>query len=145
MRTAAEFALNSRLRLAFANDCMDLGQVRKLLEEARSGDVALDSTTLEYTLRMTIERLFERFAQNPRGNGDLERLEAMIGMARTLPFEIVFWTAQNVWSEVRRAAFQEASEQEQNGDADAAAWVQCFVSLGEKLKVRVNGKAKAAF
>ena len=40
--------------------------MRKLLDEARSGDVALDSTTLEYTLRLTIERLFEGFAQEPR-------------------------------------------------------------------------------
>ena len=68
IRTAAEFALNSHLRRAFGNEDMDVEQVRKLLEEARRGGIALDSTTLEYALRLTIERLFEEFAAEP---GDL--------------------------------------------------------------------------
>lgn len=142
IRTAAEFAVNSRLRLAFANDEMDLEQVRKLLEEARSSGIALDSTTLEYTLRRTIERLFERFAKENHDPAFVERLNAIIEMARSLPFEVVFWSAQNVWCDVRRTALDEATQREQQGDEEARAWLQHFRSLGEKLRVRVSDGVK---
>jgi len=134
---AAEFALNSNLRRAFANEEMDLEQVRKFLEESRSGGIALDSTTLEYTLRLTIERLFERFAVEPGDAVYLDRLEAIVEMARSLPFEVGLWTPQNLWAEVRRNAFGEHSRREQEGDEGARSWVQHFLSLGDKLKVHI--------
>ena len=137
IRTAAEFALNSRLRRAFASEDMDVEQIRKLLQEARSGGIALDSTTLEYTLRITIERLFERFAAGPGDRVLLQRLESLVEMARSLPFEVVLWTPQNAWSDVRRTGFAEFSRREQEGDAEARAWMQDFLALGEKLKVHI--------
>jgi hypothetical protein len=138
IRTAADFALNSHLRLGFANEDMDLEQVRKFLEEARSSDIALDSPTLEYRLRLTVERLAERFAKEPRDPARVQRLEAIIEMARALPFEVVLWTAQNAWSEVRRTVFEELSQRGQQGEEEARSWVQHFQSLGEKLEVRVT-------
>ena len=72
----------------------------------------------------------------------LERLEAIIEMARSLPFEVVFWTAQNVWSEVRRTTYQEVSQLEQQGDEEAREWVRHFLSLGEQLEVRVTDDVK---
>jgi alpha-amylase/alpha-mannosidase (GH57 family) len=138
IRTAAEFALNSHLRRTFANDEMDLERVRKLLEEARSGGIALDSTTLEYTLRLTIDRLCEKFADEPGDTQRVERLEAIIEVARSLPFEVLLWTPQNVWSEVHRTAFAERSRRSQEGDEDARSWVRHFLSLGEKLKVHIE-------
>ena len=138
MRTAADFAINSRLREAFAHDEVDLEQVRRLLEQARSGDIPLDSTTLEYELRMTLDRLFEQFAKTPDKLAFVERLEAVVEMARSLPFEVVLWTAQNVWVDVRRRVFPEISQRERSGDEEARNWVQHFQSLGDKLKVRTS-------
>ncbi len=138
MRTAAEFALNNRLRLMFAHEEMDLEQVRKILDEARTNDIALDSTTLEYTLRMTVDRIFGRFAKDPRNAAQVERLESIIDMACSLPFTVSLWTAQNVWSEKRRCIFEGFNQRAQQGDEEAQAWVEHFVALGEKLKVRVT-------
>jgi alpha-amylase/alpha-mannosidase (GH57 family) len=135
--TAAEFAVNSNLRRAFADEEMDLDQVRKVLEEARSSGINLDATTLEYTLRLTVERLFEKFGASPNETALVERLEAIIDMARSLPFEVVLWTPQNVWSEIRRTTFGERNKRAQEGSEDCRFWVQHFRSLGEKLKVRV--------
>lgn len=134
---AAEVALNSNLRREFASEEMDLDHVRKLLDESRFGGISLDFTTLEYTLRQTIERLSEKFAIASGDNACLERLEGIIEMARTLPFETVLWTPQNVWAEVRRNALGEQLRREQKGDEEARSWVQHFRSLGGKLKVHV--------
>jgi len=138
IRTAAEFALNSRLRHEFGSEEMDLDRVRNLLAEARAADVVLDFTTLEFTLRVTVERLFERFSKHPRDQVLLEQVEAIVGQARSLPFEVAMWTAQNVWSQMRRTAFDEFAQRDEQGEPDARAWIAHFKALGEKLAVRVS-------
>jgi alpha-amylase/alpha-mannosidase (GH57 family) len=138
---AAEFALNGNLRREFANEEMNLEHVRKLLEESRSIGISLDFTTLEYTLRQTIERLSEKFAMEPGEMACLDRLEGIIEMARSLPFETVLWSAQNAWVEVRRNTLREQLQREQDGGQDARSWVQHFLSLGEKLKVHTPEEA----
>jgi hypothetical protein len=140
IRTAAEFALNSRLRRALANEDMEGGEIQRLLEEARSDNIALDITTLEYTLRLTIERLFDHFAREPHDVAGIERLEALIEMARSLPFEVDLWTAQNVWSEISRTVSGEFSRREQAGDQEARNWLEHFHLLGEKLQVRIAAR-----
>jgi hypothetical protein len=141
IRTAAELALNSHLRLLFADEEMDLEQVRTRLEEARSGNIELDATMLEYTVRTTIERLFQRFAEEPRDRARVERLEAIIEMARKLPFEVVLWTAQNVWSTVHFSIFAELHRRALEGDEEARSWVEHFQLLGKGLQVYVADAA----
>jgi alpha-amylase/alpha-mannosidase (GH57 family) len=135
--TAAEFAVNRHLRSALARDDIDPEQVAKLLDEARASDITLDATTLEYALRQTTERLFKKFAADPGDPVMVGRLESVIDMANSLPFEIVFWTPQNVWWEVRHSALTEHQRRAQEGDEDARAWVEHFLALGDKLKVRI--------
>jgi len=138
IRTAAEFALNSRLRHEFGEEEMDLERVRNLLAEARTADIVLDSTTLEFSLGRSIEQLFEQFCKHPRDQVLLERLEAIVALARSLPFEVAMWTAQNIWCQMRRTAFDEFARRREQGEPDARAWIEHFKSLGEKLAVRVN-------
>jgi alpha-amylase/alpha-mannosidase (GH57 family) len=143
IRTAAEFALNSHLRRTFADEDMSPEEVRKLLAEANLGGIALDSTTLEYTLRLTIERCFDRLAREPRDPALVARLGALVEMARSMPFEVFLWTAQNVWSHVYRSVFEEFSRREQEGDEQARSWVRDFQSLGDKLRVRLPSRVQA--
>ena len=72
-RTTAEYALNSHLRRAFSDE-LDAGRIRSLLEEARLGGVDLDATTLEYTLRKTIERMAGRLREDPDEPGRSSRV-----------------------------------------------------------------------
>jgi hypothetical protein len=138
MLVAVEFALNSQLRRELRSDKIDTERVRHFLDEARAIDVALDSTTLEYTIRMTIERLMEQFAKEP---GDLEllgRLVTTVALARSLPFEVVLWSAQNLWYELSRTSKEEFASGAQGGDEGAREWVEKFHKLGEKLAIRMS-------
>jgi alpha-amylase/alpha-mannosidase (GH57 family) len=139
IRTAAEFAVNSQLRLAFADEQMDLEQVRKLLQEAQSGGIELDATALEYTLRLTIERLFEHFEKEPFNTAVVQRLEAVVEMARNLPFDVVLWAAQNIWAKLHHSAFEELKSGVVPETEDAIAWTEHFLALGEKLQMQVAG------
>ena len=137
IRTAAEFAVNSNLRRTFANNDMDTEQVRKQLEEAKLGGIALDGTTLEYTLRLTIERLFEKFAGAPDDAVLLERLDAIVDVARSLPFEVVLWMPQNTWWAIQQSALEKHKTLADGGDEQARTWLERFTKLGERLQMAV--------
>ena len=138
IRTAAEFALNSHLRRAFGNEEMDLEQVRKLLEEARpagSSSIPRRSSTRSAS---PSSACLNSSPPNPatwRASSASRRSSTWRAPCRS---RSLLWTPQNVWSEVRRAAFEERSRRAQEGDDEARTWVEHFQSLGEKLKVRVT-------
>jgi alpha-amylase/alpha-mannosidase (GH57 family) len=138
MATAAEFALNGMIRHELEADPIDAERVRNLADQVRAAKVNLDTTTLEFTLRASLERLINQFAANP-GNLDLlNRIEACIALAHSLPFEVVLWKPQNVWFEIRRTAYDDFVKRAAEGDAAAAAWVERFRKLGQSLSAQVD-------
>ena len=90
------------------------------LEEARSGGIALDSTTLEYTLRLTIEGLFE-FRANP-AIGASSELEAVVGMASVCRFEVVLWTRRTCGPKCAEPlSWRKSGPASEQGDQEARA------------------------
>src|SRR5438477_9183731 len=86
---AAEFALNSSLRTAFEDpDNLDFARVNTLLDEARADNINLDGETLGFALRRAIKRLSEKLLANPSDMELMKKLEAAVGLARILPFEV---------------------------------------------------------
>ncbi|MGH9613192.1 MAG: DUF3536 domain-containing protein, partial [Bryobacteraceae bacterium] len=133
MKAAAEYALNSRFRHLLAADELDTAHVRGLLDEVRIAGVALDQTTLEYTLRRNIERLSDRFRADPENPGALSRLVEGVGIARALPFPVVFWSVQNDCYEVLHQLRPDMLERCAGGDEKARAWVVQFDALAKLL------------
>ncbi|SRR5579871_315252 len=138
MRASAEAAANSLLRREFAAEQFDIARVNSLIEESRTAGLDLDATTLEFTLRKTIERQFDAFLKNPADLESLRRLQPMVRMTRYLPFDVVLWSAQNGWFEIRRMVFDDTAKRAAEGDADAQAWIEQFRTLGEDLKINVS-------
>lgn len=135
-RTTAEYALNSHLRRAFAGE-LDLSRIQSLLEEARLGDVDLDATTLEYTLRKTIERMAERIRETPTDTNELASLRQAIALTAQLPFPVTVWTVQNVAYDLLREIYPEMVERSSSQE-DAQAWVEHFRALAQKLSLRIG-------
>lgn len=136
--TAAQFALNGMLRRELAAEPIDSDRVHHLMDQVRGAGVTLDSTTLEYTLRTALERLWDQFAGNPDDLNLMSRIEASIALARSLPFEVVLWIPQNIWFEMRRTVLDRFSRRAAEGDAAATDWIQRFDRLGESLSAQVN-------
>ena len=137
-RLAVDFTLNSDLLDAFSADEVDLKKSREILEEIKRTGVTPDAVTLEFALRRTIERLFTRFVANPMEPGLLQRLQETIALVLTLPFQVRLWEAQNTYYSMMRGIAGEVRERAERGDAEAQAWLDGFVKLGEGLKVRVQ-------
>jgi alpha-amylase/alpha-mannosidase (GH57 family) len=139
LRSTASYALNSRLRKAFAEGNLDAELIQSHIEEAQALAVPLDTTTLEFTLRRTLERLSEAFRAQP---GDLEtfaRLARGVSLARRLPFPVVFWVIQNRCWDAMETTLPVMRTRAATGDAAAHAWVDRFVTLCEDLSLRLSG------
>ncbi len=136
-RATAEYALNSLLRREFGAEDLDLERIRALLDEVNIENVALDSTTLEYTVRRTVERLSSQLAANPRDLDLVERLEATVRLLRSLPFPVVLWVVENQTYAILKSLYPEVERAGAQGDESAAAWMSAFRKLCEALRLRV--------
>lgn len=136
-RTAAEFAINSHLRRALEEEDLDLERIRILLEEARVVQIALDAETLGYTLQHNIEQTMEQFFGNPADMTLLQRLESVVNLARSLPFEVNLWQTQNVYYGMLQTFYPHFLKKAEQGNQSARLWVDHFRNLGDKLLVHV--------
>ena len=141
---AAEFALNSSLRTAFEDvDNLDFGRIHALIGEARAQGVSLDGATLGFALRRTIKRMSEQLLENPDDLQLMKKLEAAAGIARTLPFEVNVWRAQNNYYQMLQKIYPERLQKALAGNG-SREWIEHFVALGRNLAVSVEAPALPA-
>jgi alpha-amylase/alpha-mannosidase (GH57 family) len=133
LRHASHFVLNADLRRQFESEHLDFDRVRQLLEESEASQVALDTETLGYTLKGTIDRLMERCVGAPDDVAALQRLTAFARMARELPFEVNLWKTQNLYFALRHATLPQYRERAAAGDTQAETWLNAFTALGDAL------------
>lgn len=134
-QATAEYALNSLLRREFDDESLDLSRIRSLLDEVRIENVALDATTLEYTLRGSVERLSSRLADNPLDLDLVERLRDVVRMLRTLPFPVVLWMVENQVYDILKRVYPETARRVSEGNEDARLWVEPFQELCDELRI----------
>jgi alpha-amylase/alpha-mannosidase (GH57 family) len=132
-RMTAEFVLNRNLRRAFKYEIFELERIQGLLETARLEKIALNTTSLSFTLEHTLESLMEEFRQRPSDVELLRRIGPVFAMAQRLPFEVTLWKPQNVFYELSSRVFPEFRSR---ADPEAREWVSLFQVLGESLSVR---------
>jgi hypothetical protein len=137
-RTTAEYALNSHLRMAFSSDELDIPRIRGYLAEARTDGVDLDATTLEFTLRKTIERLAERVRENPPDASELHALREAIVLLADLPFSVAVWLVQNVCYDLLQDFYPSMLGQSRNGDDSADLWIRDFRDIAARLSLKVD-------
>ncbi|MHB1042386.1 MAG: DUF3536 domain-containing protein [Eubacteriales bacterium] len=136
LHSAAEFVLNTNLRKAFMAETLDLDYINALLDEAKISNVPLDGATLGYVLERTLERMGEKLGAVPTDQSLIAHLDAVVGLARSLPFEVDLWMVQNVFYTLLETVYKDYLARAGQGDGEARSWVGKFASLGDKLKVR---------
>ncbi|MBV8828857.1 MAG: DUF3536 domain-containing protein [Acidobacteriaceae bacterium] len=134
---AVEYAINSMLRRACSADELDGDRIRNLLKEAYVGNVALDRTTLEFSLRRKLDTLAHRLAADPSNIDKVNQLLKALRISRQLPFPVNVWSAQNRVYEIQNGVYTRVRRKANRGDAKAKAWVEAFVELNELLSIRL--------
>ncbi len=129
MRLTAEFVLNRALRREFESENVDLERIQTLLDTARREKTNLDAAGLAFVLRQRINGMVEMLAADPGDTALLATVDAVVAMARSLPFEVDLWMAQNVYYQLEQTEYPQRKTQQE--------WVQPFISLGERLGMHV--------
>src|SRR5215472_3712816 len=134
--TAAEFALNSGLRNMFEDpENVDFAKINGLLEESRRLNIGLDGATLGFALRKTIKRMSEQLVENPSDLQLMVKIEMAAGLAKSLPFEVNIWRAQNNYYSMLHNVLPQFVDRHRTGDAEAQEWISHFLALGRNLSV----------
>ena len=149
LQTAAEFIVNIDLRRAFEAEAIDLVRIRALLKEAQRWSVTLDAPGLGYLLKQRLDRLAESLHRQPKDVNQLQQALALADLARSLPFEVDLFRAQNVCYEILNTEAVEFHERSAQGEEAARIWLDQFSALADRLRLRTSspiaiGKETAA-
>ena len=131
--TAAAFTLNLDMKKTFFEKNIDSGKVKALLDEIRRWDVQLDSIDLEFILRRRGEDLIAELQRAPSDLSLLNNVQAMVGLLRSIPFEVNFWQIQNTYFKMAKTLYKEFALDALNGNKEAADWVETFKQTGDLL------------
>jgi len=141
LQMTAEFVLNGSLRRAFEDENLDLERIGSLLDAAQRERATLDGAGLSYALRHSLERMIRRLQAGPSDLELLERLEAVVDLARSLPFEVDLWEVQNRYYQMLQ---QVRPRFQARDDDEAGNWLARFDRLGEKLRILVPAPQPAS-
>ncbi len=135
LHNAAEFALNSSIGRALAEEEPDLDHIRSLLSAAELERVALDTAGLGYAMTRTLERLMESFARTPEKLALLQRIQGLVRIAVSTNLDSNLWRVQNQFHELMREIDPRMRDRQTPG---ATTWMRYFTSLGELLGIHVG-------
>jgi alpha-amylase/alpha-mannosidase (GH57 family) len=132
----AGFAINASLRHALEAEVFDSSEVTRLLRRAEIDHVKLDNTLLSFTADKRMKRAMVRLEagmgsehQSPQNVAVLHDTLAIAESLRTLPMDVNFWQAQNIWNDLLR-----------RGDSShwSREWREGFRKLGLALNISVD-------
>jgi alpha-amylase/alpha-mannosidase (GH57 family) len=133
-KAAADVAINSQLRQSFERPDFDGDTIASSLKEAANSQVQLDTTTLEFAMRKELEAQAGRFAEHPDDLEIVQRFKKQLEVARSLPFPVTLWEAQNISYAPLLKAIAERQAAADKNDPEAIAWVKELSGLRDGLR-----------
>jgi hypothetical protein len=137
LKSAAEIALNHQLQQLFERPELDADSIRGLLKEAAAGNIAVDTTTLEYAMRRRVEREASEFAANPQDSALAERLRKTLDLIPALPFPVTLWEVQNISYPALIKVLEESGWGVGITDSAMQQHFDNLVHLAAQLRIRV--------
>jgi alpha-amylase/alpha-mannosidase (GH57 family) len=138
-QAAAVVALNNQLRSAMASSPLDADRVQRLFEQAKAAEIELDGETLGFTLRGNISALAAEWYAEPEDPSRLHALHLAVELARSLPFWVDLWKAQNVYYEILQNTYPRIKDTQHGATKEDSGWIRDFLALGDLLRVRTGG------
>lgn len=137
MSYSGELYLNSRLRRAFKQTPLDPQTIEQLISEANSTGIQMDTATLEFTVRRTLERNSMYLAENPTDTENIGRFHEAISLLPIFPFEVDIWKVQNTCFKILKEVFPKMVENAKQGAAEAEDWVRLFTEIADRLWIMI--------
>jgi len=137
LHASARVALNAELHRAVSAENPEASVIRGLLEEGSAIGIPLESVGIGFALQKRIDAIADDFREKPDDLDLLRRFGEAVEMGRDLPFDVLFWGAQNIYYDLLNSAYPAFLGKSLGGDEKAALWVGLFRSIGKKLSFLV--------
>jgi alpha-amylase/alpha-mannosidase (GH57 family) len=136
--SAAELILNIDLHREIDNEVIDTGAIKDLVNTAATWKVELDTDGIGYDLKEKLETMASVFMNAPDNIDRMRNVLDAVTMARSLPFPVDLWKAQNIYWNLLQSVYPAYKQAAGNNDTKAITWVEIFTSLGKNLSVRIE-------
>jgi alpha-amylase/alpha-mannosidase (GH57 family) len=141
LHLAFELVLNAELCREFERDTVDVEQVRRLLKDCQTTKVNLETAALGYAAKNCLDRLAAQLRETPDDLALLQKVVDVASVVREFPFEVNLWKPQNIYNKMSATVLAVKHNLAAQGDADARAWTEKFLALGEQLGFHVEKSA----
>lgn len=139
---AVDLTLHDDLLAALSAEQPDPGRVQDLLDQIRRTGITLDTVTLEFAFRRTVERAANYFRLNPFDLERIRRFHDVVNLSPALPFSTNLWAAQNVYHETRQSCLGTLAAVSPSGDVQR--WRCSIGALGSVLGFQSDAVAARA-
>lgn len=133
----ADVALSLELRAVLNREAVDAKRIVDLLTEGDALGLQVDTAGLGHALAKAIARQAHRFGGSPEDLEALRRLEALIGLSRTLGLDVDLWEAQSVCYGVLQSVYPKFRGGEGPAEIDLREWVNRFGRTAAELSIRM--------
>jgi hypothetical protein len=137
LQAAGRFVVSAEMRRQLEDNVPDPQRLLQLVDDATAWNLSLQGQGLELSLNTAIERQTLNLWSEIEEEHAMKALVAMSTLAMHLPF-VNFWQAQNVIFRLMDTRYSRKKELAQQGNVDAAEWVDLYRHLGEQLKVKID-------
>jgi alpha-amylase/alpha-mannosidase (GH57 family) len=134
---SARVALNAELRRAVSAETPEASAIRGLLEEGAGFGIPLDSAGIGFALQQKLDAIANDFREKPDDLELLRRFGEAVEMGHDLPFDVLFWGAQNIYDDLLKTVYPRYLAKSRDGDEQAADWIGRFRAIGGKLSIIV--------
>ena len=134
LATAVELIINQDLQRALKSDLLNLEQLQKLWREIRRWSFESDKVFLNYMASDKINRLMQKFFENPEDIISLKRILETLKVLEKLPLNPDLWTVQNFYFFIDQK-YTLRMKQSVN-HPNALEWLKNFEELGTFLRMK---------
>jgi alpha-amylase/alpha-mannosidase (GH57 family) len=138
LRVVADFMVIAELRRALEDPESDPQEIARRLEQAGQLGVPLGDGGLAYALERSLTALVVRLREHPDEPRLLARAAGRAALARSAPFPVDLWRAQNLCHELRETVYLPRREAAGASGQAASAWIDLFRQLADRLSIRVE-------
>jgi alpha-amylase/alpha-mannosidase (GH57 family)/AraC-like DNA-binding protein len=134
-RSAVEIILEMEIEEALTAEEVDLEQFQRLILNAKSFSINLNSELLAFEASEKITKEFKKLQKTPEDTQKIKSIAKLIAAAGQLPFSLNLWQSQNIAFELAETVFQSMKQRE---DETAKLWVSSFRQLCELIGLRLD-------
>jgi hypothetical protein len=114
-----------------------LGAIAAFMDTAARDEITLDTAGLSYVLKKRLAALAERLESDPADSAAFQQFEIAVRLARSLPFEVDLWRAQNISYRVLQDICSGKT-----GPATEQEWRQRWLAIADKLNLKCSPAAE---